>query len=70
MAITKTLVPLEEGVNRTVHIFDSTKPTRTLDEVSLKTERQQQREQIERAEDCITQIDADLAIIQAEVDKE
>ena len=68
MAITKKLVPIEEGaeVPRQVEIYDSSIPTRIIDEESLKLEKENLEQQTVASQERIVEIDKDLAIIDTE----
>ena len=67
MAITKKLVPLEgeEEKDRVVEVFDSSVPTRVIDERALKREKEGLVQQRENTDKRLAEIDADLAIVDA-----
>jgi len=68
MTITKKLVPLEgQEEDRKVEIFDSTVPTKVLDEKQLKQEKENTEQDIERSTTRLNEINADLATIEAKV---
>ena len=71
MPIIKRLVPLVGNeVNRKLEIFDSTVPTRVLDEGKLKLEKEDIENDISRYTERLSGVDADLALIYAEKARE